>query len=153
LGRSAFGLGLLGRARLALGETRVGAELFGTWLPAQSIDVRPTESVEFGLLAAGIRACNWPTFALGVCAELEAGRLSASGIGARADREAFDTWMAPGASVVLESRLFGALLLSSRVSLLAPLLRPKYFVNGTEGVHEVPAAAVRVALGLALPVH
>jgi hypothetical protein len=103
-----------------------------------------------GLTSAGIRACNWPTLALGVCAELEAGRLSASGVGESAGRETFDAWVAPGGSVVLESRLVPGLLLDSRVSLLAPLTRPRYFVNQTEGVHEVPAVVVRVALGLAL---
>ena len=150
LGPSAFGLGLSARARMPLWGTRFGVESFGVWLPEQSIDVRPRESVEVGLTAAGVRACNWPSLALGVCAELEAGWLSASGVGDNRGREVFDTWFAPGASLVLESRLFDALLLDSRVSLLAPLTRPQYFVNQTEGVHEIPAVAVRVALGVAL---
>lgn len=150
LGRSAFGLGLLARARTSLSDVPLSAELFGTWLPGQRIDVRPTESVVLGLASAGVRACNWPTFALGLCAEVEAGRLSASGVGENAGREAFDTWLAPGGSVVLETHLVPGLLLDSRVSLLAPLTRPQYFVNQTEGVHEVPALTVRVALGLIL---
>jgi hypothetical protein len=150
LGRSAFGLGLLARARRSLWETRWSAEVFGAWLPGQRIDVRPTESVVLGLTSAGIRACNWPTLVLGLCAEAEAGRLSASGVGESAGHEVFDAWVAPGASVVLESRLVPGLLLSSRVGLLAPLTRPRYFVNQTEGVHEVPAVAVRAALGLIL---
>ncbi len=150
LGRSAFGLGLLARARRSLWATRFSAELFGAWLPGQRIDVRPTESVVLGLTSAGIRACSWPTLVLGLCAEAEAGRLSASGVGERAGRDVFDAWAAPGASVVLESLLVPGLLLSSRVGLLAPLTRPRYFVNETEGVHEVPAVAVRVALGLVL---
>lgn len=150
LGRSAFGLGLLGRARVSLSETRWTADLFGAWLPGQRIDVRPTESVVLGLAAAGLRACNWPTRVLGLCAEIEAGRLSARGVGESARREAFDGWVAPGGSVVLESRLMRGLLLASRVGLLAPLARPRYFVNEIEGVHEVPAVTVRVGLGLVL---
>jgi hypothetical protein len=153
LGPSAFGLGLSGRARMAQWGTRFGAELFGAWLPPRSIDVRPTEAVELGLMTAGVRACNWPTFTLGLCAEIEAGRLSASGVGDHAGRQTRDLWVAPGASVVLESRLFDALLLDSRVSLLAPLTRPQYFVNYAESVHEVPAVTVRVAFGVALAVN
>jgi hypothetical protein len=153
LGPSAFGLGLSGRARMPLLGTRFGAELFAAWLPRQSIDVRPTESVELGLTAAGVRACNWPSLALGLCAEIEAGWLSASGVGDNAGHETLDTWVAPGASMVLETRLFDALVLDSRVSLLAPLTRPQYFVNQTEGVHEVPALTVRVAFGVALAVN
>jgi hypothetical protein len=153
LGPVAFGLGLRGRARTSLWGTRFGAELFGAWLPRQSIDVRPTESVELGLTAAGIRACNWPSLAVGLCAEVEAGWLSASGVGDNRGREALDTWVAPGASVVLESHLFDALVLDCRIGLLAPLTRPEYFVNQTEGVHEVPAVTVRVAFGVALAVN
>jgi hypothetical protein len=153
LGPSAFGLGLNARARTSLWGTRFGVEAFGVWLPEQSIEVRPTDSVELGLTAGGVRACNWPSLALGLCAEIEAGWLSASGVGANRGREVFDIWIAPGASLVLESRLFDALLLDSRVSLLAPLMRPQYLVNQTEGVHEVPAVAVRVAFGMALAVN
>jgi hypothetical protein len=153
LGPSAFGLGVRGGARLPLWGTRWGAELFGAWLPRQSIDVRPTESVELGLMVAGVRACNWPSLAIGLCSEIEAGWLSASGVGDNRGGEALDTWVAPGASVVLESQLFDALVLASRVSLLAPLTRPQYFVNQTEGVHEVPAVTVRVAFGVALAVN
>lgn len=150
LGRSAFGLGLLARARTSLWGASFSTDLFGTWLPGQRIDVRPTESVVLGLASAGVRACNWPTLVLGLCAEIEGGRLSASGIGENTGREAFDAWVAPGGSVVLETRLVPGLLLDSRVSVLAPLTRPQYFVNQTEGVHEVPAVAVRAAIGLIL---
>jgi hypothetical protein len=150
LGRSAFGIGVVARARRALWGTRFSADLFGAWFPGQHIDVRPTESVTLGLTAGGIRVCNWPTLVLGLCAEAEAGRLSARGVGERAEREVFDTWVAPGASIVLESRLLPGLLLDSRVGLLAPLTRPRYFINQVEGVHEIPAVAVRAALGLVL---
>jgi hypothetical protein len=150
LGRSAFGLGLIARARATLFGTRSSAELFAAWLPGQRIDVRPTESVTLGLASAGLRACNWPTVGLGLCAEIEAGRLSARGVGESAGREAFDAWVAPGGSIVFESRLIPGLLLDSRIGLLAPLARPRYFVNYSEGVHDVPAVTVRVALGLIL---
>jgi hypothetical protein len=77
--------------------------------------------------------------------------LAAEGTGLEAARAVRDLWLAPGLGVELSSPIFAELALHGRFSLLVPVVRPDYFVNGTEKIHEVPAVVLRFALGVAIP--
>jgi hypothetical protein len=151
-GREAFGISALGRANFEGLGAPLSAELFGTWLPDRRIAVRTAEAIHLGLLAGGARGCWSARAALGFCADLELGRLSASAVGLGEGRTKRDLWIAPGPSVVLSSVALGSVRLNARVALLVPLVRPHYFVNQTELVHDVPGYALRVSLGATVPV-
>jgi hypothetical protein len=152
-GREALGISVRGRANWEGLGPPFSAELFGTWLPDRRIAVRAGEGVELGLLTGGARGCWSAQVELGFCAELELGRLSASGVGLEIGRTSRDVWAAPGASVLLSSiPIGGRVSLNARVALLAPLVRPRYFVDQTEAIHDVPGYVLRVSLGATLPV-
>lgn len=148
LGGPAFGVG--GAARLR--ATAWAAEAYATWLPEASIDIGAGMGVDMALLAGGARGCHLSGAHLALCLELEAGRLTAQGWGFSAARSASDPWLAPGVGVELSSPVAASVALRSRISLMLPVIRPDYFVNDGEKIHDVPAVVLRFALGATLPV-
>jgi hypothetical protein len=150
LGASSFGVSLFAQAR----RGALAAGIYGTWLPARPLDVRSDSDqyVELGLLLGGVRGCRYLGASLGLCAVFELGELAANGAGLRTSLSASDWWLAPGLDLALASRLFASWQVDSRVSVLLPLVRTEYLVDGRERVHEVPAVILRLALGLSVPV-
>jgi hypothetical protein len=143
LGSGALGGGVSARLRSA----GWGGEVFMVALPSHSIELGAGDAIDLALLAGGVRGCRWAGAHLGVCIELEAGRLQARGSGLGAPRSASDPWLSPGLGVEFSAPVASDIELRSRISLLAPLIRPEYYVDGTERVHEVPSVALRFALG------
>jgi hypothetical protein len=133
------------RERLSLG-------VHGDWLPSARADVAAGGGVHLALAAAGVRGCYGPSVALGLCTELEAGALQASGEALEHARTARDLWLAPGASVEVTGALAGSIQIVSRVGVLVPLVRGEYLVNGGELAHRTPPIVMRLALGVALPI-
>jgi hypothetical protein len=121
--------------------------VFVAALPSHSIELGAGDAIDLALLAGGVRGCHWAGAHLGVCVELEAGRLEARGSGLGAPRSARDPWLSPGLGVEFSAPVASDIELRSRISLLVPLIRPEYYVDGTERVHDVPSVALRFALG------
>jgi hypothetical protein len=161
----AFGAELLFDANSLPGITP-GASLFGTlrwsalrlslfaaWWPENTESVAPEQDVSFSLLSAGLRAC----YTLGrglvdtaLCAGAEIGQLSASGAGLFRAQSVDDLWLAPQLGLELGVPLGPAFAVLARADAVVPLLRHGYAVNETDNVHETPAVAVRVAVGVAV---
>jgi hypothetical protein len=148
LGGASVGLGVHGGVRL--GSVSVG--LSGAYLPAQRTDVRADgQWVELTLLAAGPRVCyplSTGTVRADACASFELGQLTATGVGLRGARESSDWWLAPSVGLGLDWRVFSDVVLAAHVDGLTPLVREEFVINETEAVQRVPAALLRVGLGV-----
>jgi hypothetical protein len=150
LGASSFGVSLFAQAR----RGALSAGVYGAWLPLRPLDVRSDSEqyVELGLLLGGVRGCRYFGAALGLCAVFELGELAGNGSGLQTSVASQDWWLAPGLELALGSRLFASWQVDSRISVLLPLVRTEYVVDGAERVHQVPAVILRLALGLSVPV-
>jgi hypothetical protein len=153
LGGAGLGLALhaeLRRARLGLG-------LYGVLLPARSepVAVARSESVDFSLLAGGVRGCyrllDARAHADG-CVVFEAGRLSADAQGLRDAESTRDLWLATGAGLALGWEVVPAFALQARTEALLPLLQEQYVINSTERINTTPRASLRLALGIIVPI-
>jgi hypothetical protein len=146
-----LGIGAMARGRLASFEL----DVHGLFLPNQARAVGDGESVELGLMAAGLRACfRWLEQGLvaGACLGGEAGRFTARGVGLTPTREAMDVWLAVGPAVMARTAFAGPLQLELLVEPLMPLARKRYSVNATEVVHAPPAIDLRFQVGLIIAV-
>jgi len=145
----AAGVGLAARAGLGAWELAVHALL----LPDQQRAVGAGDSVELGLMAAGLRAC-WHVLdralVAGACLGAEAGRFTAVGVGLQPGREVHDPWLALGPSLLARTAFEGPLQLEFLAEPLLPLARKQYAVNGTEVVHTPSLVDVRLQLGLVI---
>jgi hypothetical protein len=148
LGGAAVGVGA--EAQLRIAELGIGAYAIG--LPSYQIPVATAQYVELSLWAAGLRGCYRASdalFVLDIYAGAELGALGAAGHGLLDASMRRDAWGAAtwGAHVGLD--LMAHLRLGARFEAVLPLSRPRYLVNATEVVHEVPSASVRLGLSLA----
>jgi hypothetical protein len=132
---------------LALGGLLLppGAEAFG-----------PGE-VELGLMAGTLSPC-WRVLGeqegprLAGCAMSALGVLQARGRGYQPDREPARAWYAAGAGAVASGPLPGPIEWGVQSTVLAPLRRQSYVVDGLGTAHESAGAGLVVAAGLALAV-
>ena len=148
LGGAAFGVGA--EAQLRLAELGIGAYAIG--LPSYQIPVASAQYVELSLWAAGLRGCYRATDALLVLdlyAGAELGALGAAGHGLLNASMRRDAWGAATWGAHLGVDLVAHLRLGARLEAVLPLSRPRYLVNQTEVVHEVPSASVRLGVSLA----
>jgi hypothetical protein len=141
------GVGL--QAGFRLGATHLA--LTGVFLPAATTTLANGSSVEFGLLAGGLRVRQrvldaWVDVSLS--AGLEAGRFFAEGRGLVGARRANNVWLAPHIGVALEVPFTRTLALEWRVEALTPLARRAYVIDEVEPVHRPPALTARSALGV-----
>jgi hypothetical protein len=148
LGGAAVGVGA--EAQLRIAELGIGAYAIG--LPSYQIPVATAQYVELSLWAAGLRGCYRASdalFVLDLYAGAELGALGAAGRGLLDASMRRDAWGAAtwGAHVGID--LVAHLRLGARFEAVLPLSRPRYLVNATEVVHEVPSASVRLGLSLA----
>lgn len=147
LPEAAVGIGLEARAGLGAWELGVHALL----LQDQQLAVGGSDSVELGLMAAGLRACRRlldRALVVGACLGAEVGRLTAVSVELERGREVHDPWLAVGPSVLARTLFDGPLQLELLAEPLLPLARKQYAVNGTDEVHTPSAVDVRVQLGL-----
>jgi hypothetical protein len=142
-----WGVGVSSRVRfdsLELG-------LSGLWLPDSRHTVGTSESVQFGLAAAGPLACwRWAVpLSPAACAGFEFGRLNADGSGlSRNERHFAAWWMAPSLGLELAQAFAQAWSVELRMEALRPLLREHYTVNGNLAVYDSPEVVLRWSLGL-----
>jgi hypothetical protein len=61
-----------------------------------------------------------------------------------------DLWLAPALSLELSATLVDGLRLRSSVAGLMPLVRSRFRVDEQEVVHQLPALALRLGMGLEL---
>jgi hypothetical protein len=123
----------------------------GVLLPTATTTFASGSSVEFGLLAAGVRASQrlldaWVDVSLS--AGLEAGRFFGEGRGLIGARRANNVWLAPQVGLALEVPFTRTLALEWRVEALTPLARRAYVIDEVEPVHRPPALTARSALGV-----
>ncbi len=158
-GAAAMALGLMDPGSLPTAAFGFGAELrarhrklavgaFGTWLPGATLQVRPEQSVEFGLYTAGLRLCYPAISPLSTCMALEAGQISATRLEGVARAPAVDLWLAPVASLELSAARWGRVILMLQGSIFLPLRRERYVINQQEIVHQSSPVGARLALGL-----
>jgi hypothetical protein len=143
------GVSLVARVR----ATEWDLAAYGLWLPGLERALEPGQSVRFALLGAGVRGC----YRLGqglldtaLCAGLEAGRLSAEGVGLQSAERVSDLWLTPHVGLELRAEVSRSLGLYVRGEAIAPLFRQKYAVNDNQSVHRVAALGVRGAAGVML---
>ncbi len=145
----AIGVGVGARAALAPFEL----SLMGVFLPNQRQAVGLADSVQLGLVAAGLRACVRvldAALVVGGCIAGEAGRFTARGVGLTPGREVHDLWLAVGPSALARTAFAGPLQLELLVEPLLPLARKQYAVNGTDVIHSPSAVDLRVQVGLSI---
>ncbi|HTV23026.1 MAG TPA: hypothetical protein VMG12_30265 [Polyangiaceae bacterium] len=149
LPEAALGIGLAARAGLDPLELHLHALL----LPSQRRALGNGDAAEFGLLAAGLRAClhllDRPLVVAG-CLGVEAGRYTATGVGLQPGREVHDPWLAAGPALLARTRFEGPLQLELLVEPLLPLARKQYAVDGTDIVHSPAVVNSRFQLGLVI---
>jgi hypothetical protein len=151
LGAAAPGFGVALGAR----DGALSGFVYGAWLPARREGVDGGGSVDFSLLAGGVRACRELARGLvGVdaCGGVELGRLFASGQGLDDAASFADWWLAPSLGVMLGSMLAGSLYFRAGADALVPVLREAYRVNDSVLVHRAPSIGVRggIALGFVI---
>jgi hypothetical protein len=142
-----LGIGALARIRFGSFEL----DVHGLFLPNQARAVGNDESVELGLMAAGLRTCfRWLErgWVASACLGGEVGRFTARGVNLRPTREALDVWLAVGPAVLARTSFAGPLQLELVAEPLLPLARKQYAVNATEVVHTLPLVDVRFQVGL-----
>lgn len=149
MGSAAFGAAAL--VRLQLG--RFASALYGVALPAVRSSLGGAEAIDLGLWAGGARGCWLPSASVAACAGAELGRLSGSGVALRAASRSRDLWLAPALSLELSAPLVGGIRLRSSVAGLMPLVRSRFRVDEQEVVHQLPALALRLGMGLELALH
>jgi hypothetical protein len=145
----ALGVGV--EVRAALG--RLELDVHGLLLPRQRRPVGDAESVELGLMAAGLRACVRlleDGLVVGACLGGEAGRFTATGVGLEPGREARDVWLAIGPALFGRTAFAGPLQLELWAEPLLPLARKQYAVNETQLVHSPSVVDLRVQVGLVI---
>jgi hypothetical protein len=136
-------------ARLAMAPFEL--DVSGVFLPSQRQAVGAGDSVEFGLMAAGLRACLRlldRSLVVAGCVAGEAGQLAASGVGLRPERDVHDVWLAAGPAVLARTAFAGPLQLELMAEPLLPLARKQYAVNATDVVHSPSVVDLRVQLWL-----
>jgi hypothetical protein len=136
-----------------VGATEWDLAAYGLWLPGLERALEPGQSVRFALFGAGVRGC----YRLGqglldtaLCAGLEAGRLSAEGVGLQSAERVSDLWLTPHVGLELRAEVSRWLGLYVRGEAIAPLFRQDYAVNDDQSVHRVAALGVRGAAGVML---
>jgi hypothetical protein len=141
------GVGVLARGRFASLEL----DVHGLFLPNQAVAVGNGESVELGLMAAGLRAClRWLERGLvaSACLGGEVGQFTARGVGLTPTREALDVWLGVGPALLARTSFAGPLQLELLAESVLPLARKQYAVNETDAVHSPSAVDVRFQVGL-----
>jgi hypothetical protein len=81
------------------------------------------------------------------CAGVEAGQVTARGLGLLQAQEVTELWLAPSLGLGARWAAGTGGAIRSRVELLAPLLRHRYLVNVADPVHATPGLTLRAALG------
>lgn len=125
-------------------------DLAGRYSPLSehSLDAPAGASGSFELLLGQARAAwLWSLggFELGPAVGFEAGRARGRGHGVSTSLEARTPWLA-GSFGALASHRFGRYALSGEVSLIAPLTRPAFIIEGAGTVHTPAAVAIRAGL-------
>lgn len=145
----AIGIGLGARAGFDAWEFDIHASL----LPSQRQAVGVVDSVDLGLMVAGLRACRHlldRALMVAACVGAEAGRFTAVGVSLDPGREVHDPWLAIGPSALARTLFEGPLQLELLAEALLPLARKQYAVNGTEEVHTPSVVSFRLQLGLVI---
>jgi hypothetical protein len=136
-------------ARMAVAPFELGVS--GVFLPSQTQAVAAGSSVEFGLMAAGFRACLRlldRSLVVAGCLAGEAGQLSASGVGLQPGRDVHDVWLAAGPAALARTAFAGPLQLELLAEPLLPLARKQYAVDTTDVVHSPSVVDLRLQLWL-----
>lgn len=136
-------------------QAELSGRVYGAALFPQRGGVEGGGSVEFSLIASGLRGCyELAQGLLGAeaCAGVELGRLAASGERLANAASFADWWLAPSLGVALGTALAGPLYVRAGADAVVPLLREAYRVNDGELVHRPPSVGLRgsVALGVVL---
>lgn len=142
--------GSLGLA-LSFGPAEVELSLVGLSSQTTLRTSPPGTGAEVGLVAGRARGCLSPEaapFSLRPCLGLEVGRLRAEGLGVPEPTRGSGRWLAPELALGAAWRLVPILSLGVEASLLAPLARDHFFLEGIGDVYRAPPLASRVALTL-----
>jgi hypothetical protein len=144
------GVGFGGHAGVLVG--RFLTDLSAAYWPARAATLasRPAVGGDFRLLAGDARACFAvlvSPIALGPCAGVEVGSMSADGFGVRSPGSGSVLWVAPlvEATAALPIGRYFAIRLD--VGVLAPIERPPFVLENVGPVFGASAAVGRVALG------
>jgi hypothetical protein len=123
------------------------------WLPQeQALATGHTGSGRFRWLAATAMGCHasWGSaLRLGPCVALEMGELSAKSSKVKAPAHASELWLAALGGVGFGVPLGSTWLFTSNLSVVVPLTRPRFVIEGIGDVHQPRPIGARSSLGLA----
>jgi hypothetical protein len=149
---ASLGAAALGAAvGLELRSEAWAASLYAAGFPPVTSRLGAAQAVEIGLWTAGVRGCHRWRQGLDACVLAELGQLTARGVGLDQAREGSDPWAAPGLSVGLRSTPFDGFGVTTRLSVLCPLIRGQFRVDESDVVHRIPFVGFRAALGIDVP--
>ncbi len=100
-----------------------------------------------GSLGVCLRAVELRAFAVGPCARGEVGVVRGRGTGVENPRSASAPWYSVGAGAEATYEVGAAVALVARASAIAPLTRPRFFLERLGTVHEPAPATGRLELG------
>lgn len=146
-------LALGGRFELGWVPGRVILGLSASTWPTQeqSLSSAGSGSASFGFRAAALVVCHatWGSAVrLGPCLSAEVGELSAQSFGVRVPDGVSELWLAGLAGVGLWLPFSESLLLSGGLSLVVPLRRPEFVIEGVGQIHQPAPLGGRGSLGL-----
>jgi hypothetical protein len=147
LGAAAFGASV----GLELRSGAWSASLYGAGFPPVTSRLGAVQGVEIGLWTAGVRGCHGWRQGLDACVLAELGQVTARGVELDQAREGRDGWVAPGLSLGLRSTPFDGFGVTTRISVLCPLIRGRFRVDDSDVVHRIPFLGFRAALGIDVP--
>ncbi len=134
----------------SVGIGRFAVGLGGFLIPPQSLPLSGG-SIDVWLLAGTGRACGWPVVArqwrAGACVAAHVGLLRAEGRGYSTDGNATRPWVAGGAYLTADGRLFGAIGWFARGGALIPVHRESFRIDGAGVAYEEPPVGGVFALG------
>jgi hypothetical protein len=142
-----------------LGSEPYAVRALGTLLFEQRVRLASPDgdaAADLGLIFGTLQACvnalsATSSLAIPVCAGVDAGVLSGSGVSIARPRRASALWLAPRADIgLLWDIPFTRLRVGLLLTAAAPLERDEFVVRGIGAVHRVSAVVGRASLGIAL---
>jgi hypothetical protein len=138
----------------SLGRAAFDARLGALVLPSESKEVSGNAGGSFAMFAATAAVCGGTrrsTTLLRLCLGTEFGKLTGTGVNVAVSWSRSSTWIAPRGDLDVSIPLGDASLRAfGRGTLVAPMIRKKFTVDGLGQVHQPDSVGARLGIGLEL---
>ena len=138
----------------SLGKEAFDVRLGALVLPSESKQVSGTAGGSFAMFAATAAVCGGTqrsTTLLRLCLGTEFGKLTGTGVNVAVSWSRSSTWIAPRGDLDVSIPLGDASLRAfGRATLVVPMIRKKFMVDGLGQVHQPDSVGARLGVGLEL---